>query len=190
MSNIARFVRLDVFAVRPYARALALVVGMLIVIAFAARFEPLVAVVTVTMSSLLLFPSYLFALDERAGLDRLYGILPTARRTVVTGRYTTLLLGVLFALAVGTGLGLVLSLVFHTSLEGLGVTLALLAAASVALLAIQVPLFFRFGYLRARFVSYVIVLGLAAIPAGLISVDGLNTGTMTAPPAMVSVVAV
>lgn len=103
--------------------------------------------------------------DERGGLDTLYGILPVSRRSIVIGRTLSLLAYYLLAAAIAT---IVTCVVAAVRSEAISVDLLLLlhaiALAIVGLsFSLQLPVFFRIGYARARYMAYAPSATLAAL---------------------------
>lgn len=103
--------------------------------------------------------------DERGGLDTLYGILPVSRRSIVIGRTLSLLVYYLLAAAIATVVTLVVAAVRS---EAISIHLILLlhavALAIVGLsFSLQLPVFFRIGYARARYMAYAPSATLAAL---------------------------
>lgn len=103
--------------------------------------------------------------DERGNLDTLYGILPVSRRSIVIGRTLSLVAYYLLAAAIATVVTYVVAAVRS---ETISVDLLLLlhavALAIVGLsFSLQLPVFFRIGYARARYMAYAPSATLAAV---------------------------
>ncbi|MFZ2426578.1 MAG: ABC-2 transporter permease, partial [Propioniciclava sp.] len=100
--NTLGFMALDARSVRPYtlpligAAVLGVAVGQLGSAGYPTATLSIAAVI-VTM----LVSSYLFSLDERSGLDTLYGLVRLTRAQVVIGRYATLLTAALVSTLLG-----------------------------------------------------------------------------------------
>lgn len=124
----------------------------------AAVFAPLPAFGVLAAAALMvLLAPQTFATDERGRLDTLYATLPISRRTVVLGRYVSLIALYLMLAAVGTLAAVAVSLV-----QGEQVPLFQLALVNLACLvfflmtiAVQLPLFFGLGFTRARPMMYI-----------------------------------
>ena len=108
-----------------------------------------------------LFISYPFAIGEKSNLDALYATLSVNRNTVVLGRYLfTFLLNLCtvafsFAFAAFGVFGARLANVFQ---NGGGDSIALILALSAILVliqSVQLPIFFKYGYTKAKFISIV-----------------------------------
>jgi ABC-type transport system involved in multi-copper enzyme maturation permease subunit len=122
-----------------------------------------------------------FLADERDHLDTLYATLPLTRSAVVVGRYLTAIVVYLVAAAVAT-----IATLSTGAIRGVPLDLAGLAQAQafgfsvVALvLSVQLPVFFGFGFSRARPMMYapIAVLAAAAWGAGQLgAIDVVTAG--------------
>ncbi|KJQ52731.1 ABC-2 transporter permease [Microbacterium sp. SA39] len=103
--------------------------------------------------------------DERGRLDTLYGILPVSRRSVVIGRTLSLLAYYLLAALIATVVTFVVAAVRSEAISfDLLLLLHAVALAIVGLsFSLQLPVFFRIGYARARYMAYAPSATLAAI---------------------------
>lgn len=111
-----------------------------------------------------LYVSYPFAVGDKNGLDLLYNVLPITRLHVVVGRYLFVIgLNVMVgsaSFAVSTALTLAMQKPFSAGETGFTVFVCFLLFT--VLQAIQLPIFFKLGYTKAKLVSF---LPLAAFPA-------------------------
>lgn len=161
MSKLGAFVRLDFMTIKPY-----FTVKNLLIFAGIAVFLSAVNG-TVDMSLGIgfmlgtLFISYPFTIGEKSNMDAFYITLSINRKTVVLGRYLFVMLlnfcclafsfvfavfGVFGAKAVGVlqnggGSALPIMLVF--------------SGAMILVQAMQLPIYFRLGYAKAKFLSIV-----------------------------------
>lgn len=158
MSTALRFVSLDLRALRPYARGLALTVALLTILAVLPSRSPYAVLPPLVFAAAILGPQYLFAADERSDLDTLYAVLGVPRRAVVAGRYLTVaLLGVvltLLGLAITAIAAAVLRVPMELPIVG-GMTVIAVAAVCLVF-ACQLPVFFAVGYATARPFAFVI----------------------------------
>lgn len=113
-----------------------------------------------------------FLNDERGRLDVLYATLPITKRSIVIGRYLEMLLWYVMAALLATSAMLVSAAVRGFALDP--AVVALVHAASffvvAAALAVQLPIFFSYGFTRARammFVPIVVVAALCSAAVGL-----------------------
>ncbi len=176
MRNILKLTRLDFRTVQPYLTGrtiLVLLVSMGIFVFFT---DGSVAMIAMVMAIGSMFVSYPFAVGEQNGIDTLYATLPLGRQTVVAGRY-------LFALGMNAAAGVVAycllsaaALVRRAPFDP-GEALAVLGASFVLFTltgALQLPLYFRLGYARAKMLAYLpyILVPLLAVGATTLMGDG------------------
>jgi hypothetical protein len=148
MTAITRMALLDLRTVAPYRRQ-GLVLFALVAVLFANK-----SAVTLVPALVLLVTSqvaaYPFLVADKAGLETLYAVLPLPRRSVLYGHYAWAIASFLATAAAGTALALVFARAKaapfgeHTLATVLAVSWALFAVN----VAIQFPLFIRFGYSR------------------------------------------
>lgn len=127
-----------------------------------------------------ILPYSAMAYDERSKWDQLAGMLPYADRDIVLGKY---LFGYL-SIAVAAGLSLViqtaLTLFWDRASDNLSPlsTIPLAVCVGVCVLALTLPLMFRFGVEKGRlvmFLSIFLVCGSTGVLTG-ISSDSLDGG--------------
>ncbi|WP_448233137.1 ABC-2 transporter permease [Microbacterium lacticum] len=174
------FVALDLRTLTPHLKTIMLTIGALVIlVAIPAATVPAVQMV-IALGLVMMIPSHLFSVDERAGLDLLYGLLPIRRRTVVIGRYTTILLTVVISATVGTVAACAIATLKQLPVEGIGVSTCYLVAAMLILQAIQMPLFFTLGYAKARIINTLLLFATAIGFFGLLTVIMPGVVTETA----------
>lgn len=96
--------------------------------------------------------SYPFVLQEKNGIDNFYGTLSLNRKIIVRGRY-------LFTIGLGILSG-VISLIscivlnkimsFGMSIEEIAFTAAIMFGIYIVLASLQLPIYFKFGYTKAK----------------------------------------
>ena len=106
--------------------------------------------------------------DERDRLDTLYGVLPISRRAIVVGRTLSIIVYGVVALIIATVTTLSVAAVRGTMLAPEVLAIAYAAAVAIVGLSIgvQLPVLFRVGYSRGRFMVYaptVLIVGVAWI---------------------------
>lgn len=99
----------------------------------------------------------LFAVQERYGLERLYSSLPGTRKSYVAGRYLASIMNFLIAFII-----MLLTALFTFSINGKMFAMhEIFSSFSISLLifsaiqAIQLPIYFSFGYSKGRFLSMI-----------------------------------
>lgn len=164
MQKIIKFTKLDLQTVKPYLldkRSLIYLV-LAIVLPYGNK-EPISAIALVLLFSMLL-STYPFAISDQNNLDKLYIALNIDRKTVVIGRYFTLLLFYVIASILGISIYVALSIFMNISLnikEVLFLTLTILTVMFL-LQSLQFPFFFKNGYLKSKSLTY--------LPFALISI--------------------
>jgi hypothetical protein len=149
MNAVARMAVLDLRTVAPY-RYQGLAVFLVCVAVLANNDHPLVIVPALMLLLTSQIAAYPFVVADKAGLATLHAVLPLSRRAVVYGHYAWALGCFLVTIVVGTGLALLLAWARSAPLDGgtLATVLALSWAIFVVSVAVQFPLFIRFGYSR------------------------------------------
>ncbi len=182
--NTLGFMALDVRSVRPYtlpligAAVLGVAVGQLGSTGYPTATLSIAAVI-VTM----LVSSYLFSLDERSGLDTLYGLARLTRAQVVIGRYATLLTAALVSTLLG-----VLAYPLAAWRAGVDAWAGLPEAALGVwcgvgwMIAVQAPVCFRSGYTKARFILLVLALAMFCAVMGGASILQFSVATQSGLP--------
>jgi hypothetical protein len=109
--------------------------------------------------------AYPFQVADKADLETLYAVLPVPRRSVLYGHYAWAVTNFLAIAAVGTALSLLLAWAQGIPLGGRTlVTMLTLSWALFALnLAIQFPLFIRFGFTRVSVLATTVPLALVLV---------------------------
>jgi hypothetical protein len=148
MTAITRMALLDLRTVAPYRRQGLVLFGLV-----AALFADKSAVALVPALVLLVtsqVAAYPFLVADKAGLETLYAVLPLPRRSVLYGHYAWAVATFLATATVGTALALVLAPAEAVPFGGHAlVTVLTVSWALFAFnVAIQFPLFIRFGYSR------------------------------------------
>jgi hypothetical protein len=163
LTAIARMALLDLRTVAPYRRQ-GLVLFGLVVLLFANKSAVALvpALVLLVTSQIAAYP---FLVADKAGLETLYAVLPLPRRSVLYGHYAWATASFLATAAVGTALAVVFARVeavpfgAHTLVTVLTVSWALFAVN----VAIQFPLFIRFGYSRISVVGTTVPLAVVTL---------------------------
>jgi ABC-2 type transport system permease protein len=160
MSKLKAFVLLDFKTIKPYQTGK----NMLLYAAIALFLSAIsTAEMGVGIGVMLgtLFISYPFAIGEKSNLDALYVTLSVNRKTVVFGRYLFSFLLNLCAIAFSSVfaiLGILGARFADISQNEGGDSNALILAITalmVLIQSVQLPIYFKFGYTRAKFMSIV-----------------------------------
>lgn len=162
MNKTLSFVRLDFITIKPYLTVKNLLLFFVVALILNINAESSASTISFLMVYAAIFISFPFAVGEKNGIDALYAVLSIKRRTVVLGRY-------LFALIIDVCAGLmafVLSfLVMFVMQKGFNTQEVLITMLVTLLIcsliqAIQLPIFFKLGYTKAKFITYLPFLGL------------------------------
>lgn len=208
MTKLKETVHLDFVTVKPYFTIKNLLIFSAVALFLTTMSHNISSGIGVGMMIATLFIGYPFALSEKSNLDALYTTLSVKRTTVVQGRYIfTLLLNlcaVLFSFVLAT-LGLLIAKAagFSTGIGGNGYveTVLILAAIFLLIQAIQLPVFFKLGYTKAKILSivpfavlmagYMAFMTLRNVSASLPELlDGLSGGGLMMPLLLVMIVAI
>ena len=153
MANIFKSIKLDHAVLKAYYKIFmgVYVLATIIAIVFKAPVVTIPVVIVVAAP----FISVYFLVYERNNLSKLYGILPLRRSEVVIGRYTyALLFGILNEVFSGI-LAYVLSLILNAGISYLEFIIFFSAGFLYVCLyiSIQLPLYFRFPFLKVYIFS-------------------------------------
>lgn len=155
MNKTLSFVGLDFNLIKPYKISILFLLGLGIAMGFG--FKSTSTLASYFMMSLMLIMSYPFSVGDKNGLDTLYGTLSLSRRTIVIGRYLfVLILEVTFA-ALALFCSWILSIVISAEFILINelFTLSLLSGAFSLIVAIQYPIYFKYGYNKAKIIALI-----------------------------------
>lgn len=176
MNNAFNMVRLDFYTLKSQP-------GVYLIIPVVAIFFSLmgspITVLGFTASWLVLIVNTnLFAVQERYGLERLYGSLAVNKRSIVLGRYISTTFNYLFAFFVIVIIGVLLSFMQGRSnpTQGIfeGFCLSLFVFSLIS--AIQLPIYFGTGYTKGRILSmipFLIIVGFVMLQSLVAKLEGI-----------------
>jgi hypothetical protein len=159
MNNIGAFIRLDFGTIRPYLTVKSLLIFGAIAMFLSAVNGSIALSLGIGFMLGTLLTSYPFAIGEKSNLDALYATLAVNRKTVVLGRYLFVLLlnvgCILFSFvfaAIGVFAANALGIFQGGGVDSL---FAVVSLSGVLLLVqmVQLPIFFKLGYTKAKFMS-------------------------------------
>lgn len=164
MSKLTAFVQLDLLTLKPYLKSVVALLGVGAILGFVQR--DAYAIVAICIVYVLLIMAYPFTIGEKNTLDMLYATLAIRRRTVVFGRYalTLLVFTVVTLLGVLLAYGMARLLGFPFAWPDMAMLVAIFFIVFALAAALQLPLYFKLGYAKARLLTY---LPLALIPVVL-----------------------
>ena len=158
MTKLQSFVRLDFVTVKPYFTGKNLLVYAAVAVFLTTTSGNIASGLGVGAMLGTMFASYPFAVGEKCNMDALYATLSVDRKTVVLGRYVFAMLFNVLAILCSVILASAGLLISQTtrSADSAGDTLlaiVLIAALFAVIQAIQLPIYFRYGYSKAKFFS-------------------------------------
>ena len=178
MSKLSKFVKLDFFTVKPYFTVKNLLLYGAVVLFLTIMSADISAGLGIGMMFATMHTGYPFIAGEKCNMDALYITLSAGKKTVVLGRYIfTMLFNLCFVLAV---FAFSIAVMLAYGIFGNGFQMAassslllLMPALFMAMQAIQLPLYFKFGYAKAKFIS---MIPFAALMAGYMAFTGFLGG--------------
>ena len=155
MNKTISFVRLDFAAIKPYIKTLYLFV--IIAIFTGIIDSSLDMTFTMVMIGLPMILSYPFAISEKNSLDTLYSTLSLNRKDVVLGRYAFAFIIEIVAIMILLALAFIKSnfSTMDMSFNELFIYISFLSMIFSIIIAFQYPIFFKFGYAKAKLFSYI-----------------------------------
>ncbi len=176
MTGFLRITKLDFFTMK--AQLVSYLSLVLIVIMYAFM-DSSVTILCITGAWFVaLLSTNIFAIQEKNNLDRLYGSVSVSLKDIVLGRYVYVFLNYLTAFLVIIVLHSCFTLFQNKALKFndimLGFSLSFLVFSAIT--GIQMPLFFKMGYTKAKFwsmVPFIVVMVLVAAPAFVSALYGV-----------------
>lgn len=170
--NLLKFVKLDYRTIKPYltGKNLLLIAGAALVMMIAVK--NVTFVIGIIMMYGVMFASYPFATGEQVSLDTLYATLSVNRKTVVLGRYIFAFSLILACGAVSVAVSYIVPLFFSDKAAFEQLTSPVLIAVGCLFIyglmqMIQLPIYFKLGYTKAKFVAYIPLLTIPLAVFGL-----------------------
>jgi len=156
MNKSLRVAKLDFITIKPYLTWKALLVLIAIFVFVCYGTKEVTFLITMAMMYSITFASYPFAMEERNSIDMLYATLPITKRNIVKGRYIfTLTLNLVMMLLAFIVSILILNLFnIDFDVKG-GLWTCIFSFVIFSLLeSIQLPLYFKLGYSKAKILVY------------------------------------
>ena len=168
MTGALKIVKLDFLTVKSQASLYLSLVAIILLFGFM-RSSVIVLCITGAWYTALMV-SNIFIIQEKNHLDRLYGSVAIRLKDIIFGRYVFVLLNYVMSFAIIIAIYAIISSFQHKTLELsdmiLGLSLSLLAFSLIV--GIQMPLFFKMGYTKAKvwsLVPFIAVMALVLIPS-------------------------
>ncbi|MDR2700725.1 MAG: ABC-2 transporter permease [Nitrososphaerota archaeon] len=183
MTNLKNFIQLNFMTAKPYFTVKTLLIISMVILFQAIMTGSVFSEIGVGALLGTLFMGYPFASAEKNNLDTLYATLSIKRKAVVAGRYLFALLlnggTILFAFVLASA-GLYFVGAVGFSYSSIGVSQIepwiMLAAMFIGIQAIQLPIYFKVGYAKAKFLSIVPFVALIAGYFMFLNVSDVSAG--------------
>ncbi|MCM1046915.1 MAG: ABC-2 transporter permease [Clostridiales bacterium] len=168
MSNSLKMARLDYFAFKSQIAAYAALILMIIMFAvMSSSFVTLI--ITVSWFTALLLTN-IFAIQEKNELERLYAALSLNAKNIICGRYIFTFVNYILAMIVSIFIGIVISFLQNRDVNYadiiLGISISLFAFTII--IGIQIPIYFKLGYTKARvwcMLPFVLIMAICILPS-------------------------
>lgn len=177
MNKTLSFAKLDYITIKPYMTIKNLAI-IILVMGYMGYILGQQSVIGFVMMYGVIYASYPFAVGDKNGIDTLYTTMPLGKKNIVIGRYIfalslNMLFGVL-ALVLSGVISMFLGKGVNWKEELLTILVCFIFCSIVT--AIQLPIYFKLGYAKARTVALLPLIGIpgfAVIAAKLIGKDKL-----------------
>ncbi len=155
MNKMASFTRLEFATLKPYNKSLFMYILILILVG--TTNDSLSFTFGMVMIGLPMILSYPFAISEKNNLNILYSTLSLERKEVVTGKYLFVLIIEIIAMAMLLILSIIKSnfVPLDMTFEEICLYLSVFSMISSVFISCQYPMFFKFGYTKARIYTYI-----------------------------------
>ena len=176
MTGVARITKLDFFIMKSQAISYFSLVAVILI--FGLIGSPITVLCITGAWFIALMATNIFAIQEKNHLDRLYGSVCVSLNEVVLGRYTFVFLNYLAGMVaiIILYLGFVMcgKAIFNAPDMMLGSGLSFLVFSTIT--GIQMPLFFKMGYTKAKlwsFIPFAVVMLLVVLPSFVSALSGV-----------------
>lgn len=168
MRKTLSFVGMDLRALKPYRTSIFILFVLALGMGF--FFKSIDTLSSYLMMVLILLMSYPFSISEKNGLDTLYATLSINRKTIVKGRYLFALSCEVVCVALTILFSWIMTLFIEIKFDFAGTlfSLSLLSSVFSLLVAIQFPVYFKYGYSKAKFLAlvplFIVFIGIIQLP--------------------------
>ena len=174
MTGVARITKLDFFIMKSQAISYFSLVAVILI--FGLIGSPITVLCITGAWFIALMATNIFAIQEKNHLDRLYGSVCVSLNEVVLGRYTFVFLNYLAVAIIILYLGFVMcgKAIFNAPDMMLGSGLSFLVFSTIT--GIQMPLFFKMGYTKAKLwslIPFAVVMLLVVLPSFVSALSGV-----------------
>ncbi|MGX9758380.1 ABC-2 transporter permease [Clostridioides difficile] len=163
MTDSIKFTKLDIFTMKSYFNMNLVLLAVIMLFSYMGS-STLTLYITCSWFVALMI-SNIFAIEEKNNLSRLYGTLSIKLKDIVLGRYIFILLNFVLTVFLITVLSIIVLFFKSKPIDIQEIILGISTSFLVfsAIVGVQIPIFFKMGYLKARFwslIPYIIVLTL------------------------------
>lgn len=164
MNRALKFARLDFTTIKPYLSLKNMLIFLFIFAFIGYSSGNSSTMIGMMMMYATLYVSYPFAVGDKNGIDTLYCTLPISKKDVVIGRYV---FSLLLNLIVGA-IAFIASALLMTTRGGFNgqetfMVVLLCVALFTTVQAIQLPIYFKLGYAKAKLLAYLPFIAFPAI---------------------------
>ncbi len=176
MTGFSRITKLDFFTMKSQFFAYLSLAATVLMFGFIGSSVTVLCITAAWFVALM--SSNIFAIQEKNNLDRLYGSVSVGLKDIVLGRYVFMFLNYLLSfiavIVLHFGFALYQNTAFSIIDIMLGFSLAFLVFSAIT--GIQMPLFFKMGYTKAKvwsLIPFIAVMVLVIIPSLVSALSGV-----------------
>lgn len=159
MGNILKSAKLDFALLKPYIKSICFILLVPIFVTLTSR--SLISGVAFAMCVMSMSTNYTFAVSEKNGMERLYGILPVEKAHLVLGKYLCVYTMGLLALLVSLVVHPLVLTAFSMVVSPLDILIAGIVGIVTFMLytAFQIPGYYKYGSIKGRIFLYIPIIG-------------------------------
>ncbi|MHC5099866.1 ABC-2 transporter permease [Peptoniphilus genitalis] len=163
MKDIKKIMRLDYISIKPYFTIKNLLIMLILyLVYFFMTKNPLIAI-SMPLLFAMMYSSYPFLVGDEAGIDSLYKIFGIKGDKVVKGRYAFALILFMAAIIIGLIFSIVASFFVKFDIKIVLPIVGSFFIVFVFLISMQYPLYFKYGYKKAKTLSAISFVVIALI---------------------------
>lgn len=172
MNKTLSFAKLDYLTVKPYITLKNILIFSIVFAIIGYRTDDPSAIIGIMMMYGTIYVTSPFAVGDKNGIDTLYATLPLTKKNIVVGRYVFALFLNVIVGAIAVAISAIFMFVFGKEINWIETLIIIMVYFVVftILQSIQLPIHFKLGYAKAKFLAY---LPFAALPAAVIVISKL-----------------
>ncbi|WP_416334967.1 ABC-2 transporter permease [Anaerococcus sp. DFU013_CI05] len=172
--GIKKLIKLDIISIKPYFTLKNFIIMTVLALFYMELMDSPNVIMSITMIFSMIFSSYPFLVGENSGIDGLYRIFSIDCKDVVVGRY--ILAGLLYIMTslIGLIFYLIITLIKSIPMNiDILITLAINFLVYAVVTALQYPIFFKYGYTKAKTYALIpiFIIGIIAMSLGFFIKD-------------------